>query len=255
MSAQSVVLNPGTRPFCLQVWNLEFGSTFVASVSQLKLRGGSIASVASALLASESSRASLGVDKDCAPEAVAKIAGFLTDVLRLASDARSRFLDLSIAVAKLAGVLLESAVDPAHERTAKDTERLHDFSEALVKAVQAFAEVNISVHETVRYDTGSRYQPYVATTYSYKSWEYIGAAAHLGALVCARSGRASRVGRLYDAVISAVAAKRARFVQGVVHSTGVVPFRLLRHLYHCRVLRVCSLIFAVPPVPPCGGSG
>ncbi len=195
---------------------MEFGSTFVALVSQLKQRGGSIASVASALLASESLRTSLGVDKDCAPEAVAKITGFLSDVLRLASDGRSRFLDLSIAVAKLAGVLLESAVDSAHERTAKDTERLHEFSDALVKAVQAYAEVELSVQDTVK----GWYQMYVVTTYSYKSWEYVGAAAHLGALVCARSGRASRVGRLYDAVIAAVAAKRSRFVQESVHSTG-----------------------------------
>jgi hypothetical protein len=137
----------------------------------------------------------------------------LADVLRLAAEPKAKFVDLCVAVAKLVGVLVEHvALDPAHPKTPKDSKHLRAYCLALIDAVEAFAALDVTLKVTTRYIARDEY------SYSYLTKEFIGAAARLGTLVCARSGRAGGLGRLFTTVVDATVEYKTRCVLTLLHS-------------------------------------
>jgi hypothetical protein len=135
----------------------------------------------------------------------------LADVFRLASETKSKFVELCVAVARLVGVLVEHvALDPSYPKTAKDSKHLHAYSLALIDTVKAFASLDVNVKVTWRpYSTDQLVN-------FYDTNQFIGASALLGALVCARSGRGSDFGRLFITVFDAAVANNARCVFSAV---------------------------------------
>jgi hypothetical protein len=120
----------------------------------------------------------------------------LSEVLRLGEEPSVKYVDLCVSVAKLVGVVVQHvALDPTRPKTPKDSSHLRAFSLALIYAVEAFAALKIM---------GSY------PTYWYHTKEFIGAAARLGVLVCARSGRAADLGRLLTTVVDATGEAKSR---------------------------------------------
>jgi hypothetical protein len=138
----------------------------------------------------------------------------LADVFRLASETKNKFTELSVAVARLVGVLVEHvALDPLHPKTAKDSRQLRAYSLVLVDAVKAFASLEMSVVIQRGYPGYSADR----ILYSYDTKQFIGASALLGALVCARSGRGSEFDRMFTTVADASVVKDTR----CVHRAGL----------------------------------
>ncbi len=120
----------------------------------------------------------------------------LSEVLRLGAEPNVKYVDLCVSVAKLVGVVVQHvALEPTRPKTPKDSRHLQAYSLALIHAVEAFAALKVLGY----YDN-----------FGYNTKEFIGAAARLGVLVCARSGRVADLGRLLTMVVDATVDGKSR---------------------------------------------